>query len=286
LANGGVRGMAGDRESRNRAKQNQSPPSRKGRGDYFPCVLGQSAMAADALAVTGLSHRIAGREILGDIEIAVQPGTFTVLLGQNGAGKTTLFSLVTRLYSAQSGSIRVFGRDLGAEPGRALALMGVVFQQRALDPDLSARQNLRYHAALHGMPGAVARQRIAAELERVGLAKEADRKIRSFSGGEARRIEIARALLHEPRLLLCDEATVGLDIRSRAAILADVRGLVRERGLTVVWATHLIDEVEAADPTIILHRGHILRQGPAASIISDLGAGGLQDAFRRLTEAA
>jgi ABC-2 type transport system ATP-binding protein len=164
--------------------------------------------------------------------------------------------------------------------------MGVVFQQRALDPDLSARQNLRYHAALHGMPGSVARQRIAAELERVGLAKEADRKIRSFSGGEMRRIEIARALLHEPRLLLCDEATVGLDIRSRAAILADVRGLVRDRGLTVLWATHLIDEVEAADPTIVLHRGRILRQGPAASIISDLGAGGLQDAFRRLTEAA
>lgn len=240
----------------------------------------------NALTVTGLSHRIAGREILAEIEIAVRPGTFTVLLGQNGAGKTTLFSLVTRLYGAQSGHIRVFGRDLGAEPGRALALMGVVFQQRALDPDLSARQNLRYHAALHGMPGAVARSRIAAELERVGLAKEADRKIRGFSGGEMRRIEIARALLHEPRLLLCDEATVGLDIRSRAAILADVRGLVRDRGLTVVWATHLIDEVEAGDPTIILHRGRILRQGPAASIISDLGAGGLQDAFRRLTEAA
>lgn len=241
---------------------------------------------ADALAVTGLSHRIGGREILAEIEIAVPPGRFTVLLGQNGAGKTTLFSLVTRLYGAQSGSIRVFGRDLAAEPGRALALMGVVFQQRALDPDLSARQNLRYHAALHGMPGSVARQRIAAELERVGLAQEADRKIRSFSGGEMRRIEIARALLHEPRLLLCDEATVGLDIRSRAAILADVRGLVRDRGLTVLWATHLIDEVEAADPTIILHRGRILRQGPAASIISDLGAGGLQDAFRQLTEAA
>lgn len=242
--------------------------------------------AADALAVSGLSHRIGGREILAEIEVAVRPGTFTVLLGQNGAGKTTLFSLVTRLYGAQSGHIRVFGRDLAAESGRALALMGVVFQQRALDPDLSARQNLRYHAALHGMPGAVARSRIAAELERVGLAQEADRKIRSFSGGEMRRIEIARALLHEPRLLLCDEATVGLDIRSRAAILADVRGLVRDRGLTVVWATHLIDEVEAADPTIILHRGRILRQGPAAAIISDLGAGGLQDAFRRLTEAA
>lgn len=239
-----------------------------------------------ALTVAGLSHRIGGREILCDIDLAVPEACFTVLLGQNGAGKTTLFSLVTRLYGAQAGTIRIFGRDLTRQPGRALALIGVVFQQRALDLDLSARQNLRYHAALHGMRRAVARRRIEAELERAGLAGDADRKIRSFSGGEMRRIEIARALLHQPKLLLCDEPTVGLDIRSRAAILADVRGLVRDRGLTVLWATHLIDEVEAGDPTIILHRGRILRQGPAAAIISDLGAGGLQDAFRRLTEAA
>ena len=123
----------------------------------------------------------------------------------------------------------------------------------------------------------------AAELERMSLVKEADRKIRTLSGGEARRIEIARALLHDPKLLLCDEATVGLDVRSRANIMSDVRGLVRDRGTAVLWATHLIDEVEPDDFVIILHRGKVQKQGRAADIA---GAEGLNDAFRRVTEAA
>jgi len=237
-----------------------------------------------ALAVESLSHKIAGRTILDAVNIAVPASRFVVLLGQNGAGKTTLFSLVTRLYTAQTGSIRIFGHELRQESSRALSQLGVVFQQRALDPDLSANQNLWYHAALHGMPWGTARRRIAEELARVGLADHAKRKIRGFSGGEARRVEIARALLHNPRLLLCDEATVGLDIRSRADIMADVRGLVRERGLTVLWATHLIDEVQPDDLTIILHRGKVLNQGPARDIIAAVGATSLNDAFRRITE--
>ena len=142
---------------------------------------------------------------------------------------STLFSLVTRLYTAQTGAIRIFGHDLRRESSRALSQLGVVFQQRALDPDLSTQQNLWYHAALHGMPWGTARKRIAEELTRVGLAAQARRKVRGFSGGEARRVEIARALLHNPRLLLCDEATVGLDIRSRADI---ARPMLRDRRLT------------------------------------------------------
>jgi ABC-2 type transport system ATP-binding protein len=237
-----------------------------------------------ALAVEGLSHKIGGKTILDQVSIAVPAGQFVVLLGQNGAGKTTLFSLVTRLYTAQVGSIRIFGRDLRRESSAALSQLGVVFQQRALDPDLSARQNLWYHAALHGMPWGTAKRRIAEELARVGLAAHAKRKVRGFSGGEARRVEIARALLHHPRLLLCDEATVGLDIRSRADIMADVRGLVRDRGLTVFWATHLIDEVQPEDRTVILHQGKVLNQGPAREIIASVGAASLNDAFRRITE--
>jgi ABC-2 type transport system ATP-binding protein len=237
-----------------------------------------------ALAVQELSHKIAGRTILDSVSIAVPANRFVVLLGQNGAGKTTLFSLVTRLYSAQAGSIRIFGHDLRQQSSSALSRLGVVFQQRALDPDLSAHQNLWYHAALHGMPWGTARRRIDEELTRVGLAKDAKRKIRGFSGGEARRVEIARALLHNPKLLLCDEATVGLDIRSRADIMADVRGLVRDRGLTVFWATHLIDEVQPDDLTVILHRGKVLNQGPAGDIIAAVGATSLNDAFRRITE--
>jgi ABC-2 type transport system ATP-binding protein len=239
-----------------------------------------------ALSVAGLSHRLGGRDILSDVDLVVPAGSFVVLLGPNGAGKTTLFSLLTRLYTARCGTIEIFGHDLARNPGKALALLGVVFQQRSVDPDLTARQNLAYHAALHGMPRGTARRRIEAELERVGLAAEADRKIRSFSGGELRRIEIVRALLHGPRLLLCDEATVGLDVRSRAAILSDVRDLVRERGIAVLWATHLIDEVEPEDATVILHRGRIRWQGRAGTMAADMGRGRLQDAFRSLTEEA
>jgi ABC-2 type transport system ATP-binding protein len=239
---------------------------------------------ATALSVAGLSHRIGAKTILDSVAVTVPANRFVVLLGQNGAGKTTLFSLITRLYTAQTGSIRIFDHDLKRESSIALSLLGVIFQQRALDPDLTARQNLWYHAALHGMPWSLARRRIDEELGRVGLAAQANRKVRGFSGGEARRVEIARSLLHSPRLLLCDEATVGLDIRSRADIIADVRGLVRERALTVLWATHLIDEVQPDDLTIILHQGKVLSQGSAQGIVTDVGAASLNDAFRRMTE--
>jgi len=245
-----------------------------------------STEGPDALAVRGLTHRIAGRVVLDQVDFVVPAGRLVTLLGPNGAGKTTLLSLVTRLYTAQQGEIRVFGHDVRKESSAALSQMGVVFQQRAIDPDLTARQNLAYHAALHGLSPRRARDRIAAELGRMGLTKDADRKIRTLSGGESRRIEIARALLHDPRLLLCDEATVGLDLRSRADILADIRGLVRERGVAVLWATHLIDEVEAEDLVVVLHRGRVLRQGRARDIVAALGADGLNDAFRRITEAA
>nr|WP_298683489.1 ABC transporter ATP-binding protein [uncultured Dongia sp.] len=239
-----------------------------------------------ALSVNDLSHRIGDRTILDGVSLQVPVGRFAVLLGLNGAGKTTLFSLITRLYTAQQGSIRIFESDLQRESSVALSMLGVVFQQRALDPDLSARQNLWYHAALHGMPWGQARRRIAEELARVGLAEKADRKIRAFSGGEARRVELARALLHDPRLLLCDEATVGLDIKSRGEIIVDVRGLVTARAMSVLWATHLIDEVQPDDLTIILHRGRILRIGVAADIVRELGAVDINDAFRQLTEGA
>jgi ABC-2 type transport system ATP-binding protein len=239
-----------------------------------------------AIRVVGLSHMIGGRKVLDNINIDVPPGRFTVLLGQNGAGKTTLFSLISRLYAAQSGRIEVSGADIVKQPALALAQMGIVFQQRALDLELTAAQNLSYHAALHGLSWRETRRRVTEELTRVGLLAEAKRRARSFSGGEMRRLEIARALLHRPQLLLCDEATVGLDIRSRTDILADVRNLISDRGLSVLWATHLIDEVQPDDQTIILHRGHIKRIGTARAIAAEMGVATLQEAFRKLTEAA
>lgn len=242
--------------------------------------------SAPALAVNGLSYSYGTRKALSNIEFSIPAGRFVVLLGPNGAGKTTLFSLITRLFSAASGSIHVFGHEVSRSPGDALSLLGVVFQQRTLDLDLTAGQNLIYHAALHGMGFVQGRRRAQEELVRTGLANELRRRVRQLSGGQLRRVEIARALLHEPRLLLCDEATVGLDIGSRAELLRYVRSLMAERRLAILWATHLVDEVEVDDWVIVLHKGRILRHGLCRDILAEGGDQNLTTALQRLWEAA
>jgi ABC-2 type transport system ATP-binding protein len=252
--------------------------------DLAPSDAPQGAIPA--LQVERLSHSYGKRKALDDVSISVPPSTFAVLLGLNGAGKSTLFSLVTRLFNAKAGEIRIFGHDLRREPGAALRLLGVVFQARTLDLDLSLEQNLQYHAALHGIGGAEARARAKALLAQIGLAERSREKARTLSGGQMRRLEIARALLHDPRLLLLDEPTVGLDIKARAEILKHVRGLVSEAGVSVLWATHLIDEVDAGDLVIVLHEGRALAQGPAADIVAQTGAADLRDAFAKLTKMA
>jgi ABC-2 type transport system ATP-binding protein len=239
-----------------------------------------------ALEVVELSHRFGDRAALEDVSFAVPPGGFTVLLGPNGAGKTTLFALITRLYHAHAGSVAVFGRDFRAEPQAALARMGVVFQQPTLDLDLTVEQNLFYHASLHGMSRRAALPRIEAELARVGLSDRRRERARQLSGGQHRRVELARALLHEPSLLLLDEPTSGLDLESRRFLLQHVRRLCAERGLAVLWATHLIEEAGEDAEVIVLHRGRVRAIGPARRVVAEAGASGLQDAFERLTRLA
>jgi len=243
------------------------------------------AAGPPALEVEGLSHSFGERKALDGVSFAVRPGAFTVLLGQNGAGKTTLFSLVTRLYDNRSGSIRVYGFEVRRRPSEALARIGVVFQQRTLDLDLTVAQNLRYHAALHGIGGREARARIEAELRRIDILDRAGDKVRQLSGGQVRRVEIARALLHRPRLLLLDEPTVGLDIGSRQAILDHVRRLCREERLGLLWATHLIDEVADGDRVIVLHKGRVVADGEVGEVARAAGAAGIREAFATLTGA-
>ena len=238
-----------------------------------------------ALEVEGLSHSFGKRKALDGVSFAIPPGSFTVLLGQNGAGKTTLFNLITRLYSNRTGSIRIFGTEVRTHPSRALAQLGVVFQQRTIDLDISVMQNLLYAAGLQGIPRAEAKRRAQAELARFELTERAGDQVRQLSGGQLRRIEIARALLHRPRLLLLDEPTVGLDIGSRQAILDHVRRLCAEEGLGVLWATHLIDEVAADDQVIVLHLGKILAIGDGAAICAKAEARDLRHAFTKLTTA-
>jgi ABC-2 type transport system ATP-binding protein len=240
--------------------------------------------AAPALAVEEVSYAYGRRRALDDVSLAVERGERVILLGPNGAGKTTLLSLITGLFHAEAGRVRILGHDVAAAPRHALARLGVVFQARTLDPDLGLLRNLTYHAALHGLSAAEGRRRATALLERFGLGDRATDRARDLSGGEARRVEIARALLHRPQLLVLDEATVGLDARSRRDILTTVGRLVSEDGIGVLWTTHLFDEVTADDRVVILHRGRILAQGTAAAIAAASPAGTLAARFRELTE--
>ncbi len=242
-----------------------------------------TAIAPPALSVAGVSHSFGEKRVLDNVSLDVPRGSFTVLLGLNGAGKSTLFALITRLYDNVSGEIRILGHDVRRAPTLALQRLGVVFQSRTLDTDLTLMQNLRYHAALHGIGAGEARRRCQDALETVALAERAGERVRSLSGGQARRVEIARSLLHRPALLLLDEPTVGLDIGSRESVLSIVRGLVSSRGLGVLWATHLIDEIAPTDDIVLLHKGRVLFTGSVPGMLAAAGADDMRQAFRVMT---
>jgi ABC-2 type transport system ATP-binding protein len=232
-----------------------------------------------ALFIEKLSHGFGARRVLSDVNLAVEPSSFTILLGPNGAGKTTLVSLVTGLYNAQHGNIRIFGHSIRRNPLPALARLGVVFQMPTLDLDMSVEQNMAYHGSLHGLPRNEARERAAEELERLGVGDRRNEKVRSLSGGLRRRVEIARALLHRPQLLIVDEATAGLDVAGRQLLLNHVRSLCRG-GMSVLWATHMLDEVEPSDQLVVLHQGNVRWEGEARDLAPD---GELRAAFLRIT---
>ena len=238
---------------------------------------------APALSVSGLSFSYGAVRALDDVSFEVMPGRFTGLLGPNGAGKTTLFALITRLLIQDRGRIEIASRDLARAGSAALAPLGIVFQQPTLDLDLTVGQNLAYFASLHGLSGTARDHAIARELERMDMGARSGERVRVLNGGHRRRVEIARALLHDPSVLILDEPTVGLDVPSRAAIVAHVHALARDRGLAVLWATHLIDEIEAGDDIVLLHRGRVVEQGTAGQVVKRTGAKDLGDAFDGLT---
>ncbi|MCE4058021.1 ABC transporter ATP-binding protein [Pseudomonas sp. Au-Pse12] len=237
----------------------------------------------NALEVSQLSFAYGPRQALDQVSLSLAPGRFAALLGPNGAGKSTLIALLTRLYDLQQGDIRVGGCSLRNAARAALRQLGVVFQQSTLDLDLSVEQNLHYHAALHGLSRRQGQARIDAELARQDLTERRRESVRALNGGHRRRVEIARALLHEPRLLLLDEASAGLDPASRLALNRHIRQLCQEQRLSVLWTTHLLDEVQADDQLLILHQGRLVASG-VASTISQAQGGDLSAAFARLTQ--
>ncbi|MBL3826501.1 MULTISPECIES: ABC transporter ATP-binding protein [unclassified Marinobacter] len=237
------------------------------------------------IEASNLSFRYGDKPVLREVSFTLTSGRFHALLGPNGAGKSTLFGLLTRLLALQQGDILLAGQSLKKQPAEAMRQIGVVFQQNALDLDLTVRQNLQYHAALHGLSRKEARVRGDRELERFSLKDRANDAVRQLNGGHRRRVEIARALLHNPSMLLLDEPTVGLDVASRKALNEHVRTLCDEDGLTVLWATHLIEEVRSDDRVLILHQGQLLADGNGQAICEAEGTRDLAETFHSLTGA-
>jgi len=235
-----------------------------------------------ALQVAGLSHRWGAKTALDGVSFSLPPGRFCALLGPNGAGKSTLMAVLTGLIRPRPGVVRVAGVDMGQTPRKALAGIGVVFQQPTHDLDRSVAANLRYFAALQGLSRPEAEARIEEALARLGMEERAGEKVGKLNGGHRRRMEIARALIHRPRLLLLDEPTVGLDAPARAAITAHVHDLAAS-GITVLWATHLVDELRDSDEMVLLHQGRVAASGTVGSL---RGATPLPEWFLRQTGAS
>ncbi len=220
---------------------------------------------------------------LNDVSFELQHG-FYALLGSNGAGKSTLFQLLTGLFVPDSGSIEIVGIDLSRQLTKALAHIGVVFQQSALDLGLTVQANLSFHGRLHGLSTHEIKERSAIELERLGMQDTAKKACKTLSGGNRRKVELARALLTEPKVLLMDEATVGLDPASRDLLLNYVQQLCTERKITTLWATHLIDEAENAKQVLVLNKGKLLAQATSRELQDRTQTDSLLNAFLQLSD--
>ena len=232
-----------------------------------------------ALSIKSLNHNFGDLKVLNEINLTLNPGDYTILLGLNGAGKTTLFSLITRLYDNQTGAVEIFSYNIKKNSTKALANIGVVFQQPTIDLDLTVAQNLYYHASLHGMKKKNALDTAIIELRRQNMKDIFHKKVRELSGGQKRRVEIVRALMHNPKLLLLDEPTVGVDIENRQLIVRHVKSLCKEKKIAVLWATHLIDEVDLKGNLIILHKGKIMANGSVKNVLKSSNAKNVSNAF-------
>lgn len=247
-------------------------------------VMKEQKQPTPAISIEGVSYFYGAKQALDTVSFNVWPGQFTALLGANGAGKSTLFSLVTRLFDTGVGQISIDGKSFKQHGAAALAPLGVVFQQTTLDMDLTVRQNLKYFSRLRGMNAARTRARIEETLTELHMFERVDERVRDLNGGHRRRVEIARSLLHEPKFLLLDEPTVGLDIQTRRVIVEHVHHLAATKNIAVLWTTHLMDEIRDQDHLIVLDKGRIIEDGMVSDVLARVGAASIEDAFQSLVE--
>jgi ABC-2 type transport system ATP-binding protein len=226
---------------------------------------------AAAVAIEAVSYRYGDRLALDGVSLSISPGEMFALLGPNGGGKTTLFRLLATLAPLQSGRVSIFGHTLPAEMQRVRELLGVVFQAASLDKKLTVEENLWHQGRLYGLTSAALRTKIGELLARLRLADRARSMVETLSGGLKRRVEIAKALLHDPRLLLLDEPSTGLDPIARSELWQTLSTLRDEHGVTVVLTTHLLDEAEKADRLAILNAGKLVALDTPARLRDTVG---------------
>ncbi len=228
-------------------------------------------MDVPAVDIRGVTHRYGAHVALRDVTLQVAPGALYGLLGPNGSGKTTLFRILSTLMPPTEGQARVFGLDTEREPGPVRRRLGVVFQEAALDENLTVRENLRFQGALYGLHGADRRARIDELLRRLDVADRATDPVDTLSGGLRRRVDLARGLLHRPDLLLLDEPTAGLDPAARRTFWTAIRRLREAEGTTLLLATHLMDEADRCDRVGILSEGGLVADGAPETLKAELG---------------
>ncbi len=236
------------------------------------------------IQVENLKKSFGDFEAVKGVSFAVEQGKTFGFLGPNGAGKSTTIKMLTTVLAPSEGRVLIAGRDSVKEPLEARRAFGIVFQDPSLDDELTAAENMELHSALYSVPRSQRRERIEALLLFVGLSERRDEYVKRFSGGMKRRLEIARALQHRPRVLFLDEPTVGLDPQTRNHIWGLIGELCRNEGLTVFFSTHYMEEAErVADWIAVIDHGRIVSQGTAVALRQQTGSGSLEDAFLTLT---
>jgi ABC-2 type transport system ATP-binding protein len=248
-----------------------------------------------AIEVTHLVKRYRGatRNAVDDITFRVDSGEFYCLLGPNGAGKTTTISILTTTLEQTSGAVRIAGHDVRSQQADVRRAIGVVFQQPALDQNLTAEENLRLHAVLYGLfpwrpvyrwMSLSYRTLVQDMADVLGITELLGRPVRQLSGGQRRRLEIVRALMHRPRVLFLDEPTAGLDPQSRRSLWAHLATARRELGTTILLTTHYLEEAESADSACVLDHGRIVDRGSPADLKQRHGSTSLEDAYLTLLD--
>ena len=230
-------------------------------------------MTEAAIEARGLVREFKnGPRAVDGIDLRVEAGEVYGFLGPNGAGKSTTVHMLTTLLPPTAGTARVGGHDVETEGPAVRALIGAALQEAALDPFLTGREHMKLQTAMHGMSGDEGRSRTDTLLERVGLTQAADRRVRGYSGGMKRRLDLALALVHRPRILFLDEPTTGLDVQSRSALWAEVQRLAADRGVTVFLTTQYLEEADVlADRVGIIDQGRIVAEGTPEALKDEIG---------------